>query len=210
MQPARKIRLLVLAPFLFLLALSAGCATQLRHDVTVFHDWPDSLTEKTFELVTNPAFKDSLRQATYQRIVRDELIAAGFVESPEPALAVSFNYLSNPRTIRYVDNGPVFSPYFSLGHRHGRGGFSISAPLFWGWSHYSPVHEVKRHERVLTVEIEDLRQSEAKRIYEATASSTGNRPAMVTALPLLVQSVLADFPGRSGVARQVILNLPPE
>ncbi len=65
---------------------------------------------------------------------------------------------------------------------------------------------MERYRRDLGIEIKDLRASPPRRIYEASASSSGNQAAMVAALPLLMKAVLADFPGRSGVARQV--NLP--
>lgn len=187
-------------------SLLAGCASQLRHDVTVYHDWPGGLAERTFRLVRNADQKDSLKHATYERIVRTELLAAGFKESDTPALEISFTYTLGNKTIRYIESGPAFGSYFSFSHGYRHNGFSFAAPLYWGWPYYSTEHEVERYRRDLGIEIKDLRASPPRRIYEASASSSGNQPAMVAALPLLMKAVLADFPGRSGVARQV--NLP--
>ena len=187
-------------------SLVSGCATQLRHDVTVYHDWPGGLVERTFRLARKPTQQDSLKHATYEQIVREELLAAGFTESDSPALEIGFTYTLGNKTVRYVETGPPFGSYFSFSHGFRHGGFAFSTPLYWGWPYYATEHEVERYQRDLALEIRDLRVDPSRRIYEATASSTGNQPAMVAALPLLMKAVLADFPGRSGVARQV--NLP--
>ncbi|MGH1357302.1 MAG: DUF4136 domain-containing protein [Burkholderiaceae bacterium] len=162
--------------------------------------------ERSFRLIRKEAQTDSLKHATYERIVRSELVNAGFVESASPALEISFAYKLTSKTIRYVESGPAFAPYFSFSHGYRSSGFSVATPLYWGWPYYGAEHEVERNQRELTLEIRDLRNKPFKRIYEASAFSTGSRPAMAAALPLLMKAVLADFPGRSGVARQV--NLP--
>jgi len=190
--------------------LVAGCASTLRHDVTVFHDLSDSPGAKTFRIAEPDDERDGLRYATYERIIRDELLAAGFSESSNPALEIGFEYTSKRRIIRYVEQGPVVSPYFAFGHRHGWGGFSVAGPLWWGRPGYYSERDVERHERVLSLKMRDLSASDQKLVYESTAVSRGNQPALVAALPLLMRATLADFPGRSGVARQIELTIPDE
>lgn len=210
MQPARKIRTIVLAPLLILSMLVAGCASTLRHDVTVFHDLPDSPGKKTFQFAKPDGERDGLRYATYKRIVRTELLAAGFSESDDPALEIGFEYSSKRQTIRYIEQGPVVSPYFGFGHRRGWGGFAVSGPLWWGSPGYYSERNVEHHERVLSLKMTDLSVSDQKLVYESMAVSRGNQPALVAALPLLMRATLADFPGRSGVARRIELTIPDE
>ncbi len=191
------------------LALAAGCAGPIRHDVTVFHDWPADLTEKTFRIARKPGQEDSLEYRTYERIVRQELIAAGFIESPDPTLQVAFDYSARRSTIRYVDHEPVFSPYVSFGHYRRWGGVGFSAPLWSVAPYTTTVREVDRFERRLELEMDNLRVTPPQRIYEATSSNRGSDEALAGSLPLLMKAVLADFPGRSGIARQVDV-MPPE
>lgn len=210
MLSVRKIRTIVLAPLLILSMLVAGCASTLRHDVTVFHDLPDAQGEKTFRFAKPDDKHAGLRYATYERIIRAELLAAGFSESDDPALEVEFDYSAKRKIIRYVEHGPVVSPYFAFGHRRGWGGFSVAGPLWWGRPGYYSEHDVERHERILSLKMTDLSTAERKLVYESTAVSRGNQPALVAALPLLMRATLADFPGRSGVARQIDLTIPDE
>ena len=210
MQSVRKIRAIVLAPILILSMLAAGCASTLRHDVTVFHDLPSAPAEKSFRLIASQQKEDSLKYATYERIIRAELLAAGFSESNDPALEISYDLTAKRRIIRYVEHGPVVSPYFAFGHHRGWGGFAVSGPLWWGWPGYYSEREVERYERALTLKMTDLSRVEPKLVYESKATSSGRRPALVAALPLLMRATLADFPGRSGVARQIELTIPDE
>lgn len=206
MQLASLAKRLISAPVLVAAVALTGCAHTLRHDVTVFHDWPGAGLERTYRFERKPGQQDSLKYTTYQRIIAEELRAAGFVPGENPNLAISFDYVTKPRYVRYIDSGPVFTPYLGIGAGGRRSSFYFSAPL-WGWPYRSYDYELERHQRVLSLEISDLHARPIKKIYEATATSSGSEPAMVAALPLLMRAVLADFPGRSGIARQVDINL---
>ncbi len=189
--------------------LLVGCASPVRHAVTVFHEWPGNVEQKSFVITRKPEQSDSLEYRTYERIVRDELIVAGFVPSAEPILQVAFDYGADRKIVRYVDREPLFSPYVGFGFSRHWGAVGFSAPLWWGDAYSTTVREVDSFERRLKIEISDLRESPPRQIYEATASSRGSERALASALPLLMRAVLADFPGRSGIAREVEI-MPPD
>ena len=153
MQLASLVKRLISAPVLVAVVALSGCAHTLRHDVTVFHDWPGAGLARTYRFERKPDQQDSLKYSTYERVIADELRAAGFVPSENPNLAISFDYVTKPRYVRYIDNGPMFTPYLGYGVGGRRSSFYFSAP------------------------------------------------------PLLMRAILADFPGRSGVARQIDLDL---
>ena len=131
-----------------------------------------------------------------------------------PALHVAFQYEVRSREVRVVEPAPVFQPYFSLGTYYPWGGIGVSGPIGWGWPYYGS-RDFTTFTRSLRMVFSDARGlatgtvTEAPRILEATARNRGSEPAALDALPILVNALLADFPGRSGVARRVEL-APPQ
>jgi len=63
--------------------LLSGCATTLRSNVTVFHQWPADLSEKTYVFETPPPAEDTLEHRNYLGLVSNELAKlAGNPPSP--------------------------------------------------------------------------------------------------------------------------------
>ncbi|MEZ5738204.1 MAG: DUF4136 domain-containing protein [Burkholderiaceae bacterium] len=186
---------------LVIIALAA-CALPIRNDVTVFHDWPAGLDQRSFRLVPRPELAQDLEYQTYRRIVREQLLAAGFVETAVPVLDVSFTYDTREKRTRVIERSPAFSSSLYFGHGYSGGALAIGVPLTWG-PYYDSHYDAYTYERELRLEMADRRTNPPVRIYQATASNRGSEPARVEALPYLVQAVLRDFPGRSGIARMV-------
>lgn len=184
------------------LGMSACSTPMVRHDVTVFHDWPSGLTPRSFRFADQPADVDELRWKTWRNIIREQLLIAGFSETTNPALEVSFNYQVLAREQR-VRRAATVSPYLYFGGRYRHGGIGFSAPLLW--STYPDTYEevVQVHEHELKLVMRDARSAEKRKLYEGTGLSRAGRPVAGAALPLLVQAVLKDFPGISGVVRQI-------
>jgi len=185
-----------------LLALALGaCASTVGSELTVFHEWPTTNGERTFRMVRTEGQADSLAHANFERIVRDELVAAGFRETPNPRFEVSFDYTSRDYVAYSVGYyaPPYYAPYFGFGYGGPHAFMSFSAPLSW-WAYDRPE---RRYERRLSLTIRDRTASPPRRVYEATAVNTGPSPDMTSALPYLVRALLADFPGQSGMTRWV-------
>ena len=179
----------------------AACASTVGSELTVFHEWPSSVGERSFRMVRADGQADSIAHANFERIVRAELIAAGFRETPNPRFEVGFDYGSREyfaRSVGYYPP-PYFHPYFGFGFGGPHAFMSFSAPLSW-WAYD---RDERRYERRLSLTMRDLAAQPPRRVYEATAVNAGLSPDMTSALPYMVRALLADFPGQSGTTRWV-------
>lgn len=186
------------------LLLAACAASPVRNQVTVYHEWPDTLSARTFRMAPAPEGEQTLAWRTFRNIVRQHFEAHGFRQTPDPALEVSFSYQETRQNGEVVEQVPAVTSHLSIGGHWSHGGLSVGFPVWWGgWPYYSVSRPVTFYERRLTIEISDLRGGEPRRVYEATARNRGDEPAAAAALGHLVDAILDDFPGRSGVVRQV-------
>lgn len=198
-RPVRLVGLVIAATVLI-----SGCASPVRHQVMVFHDWPTNLDQRTFRLAKGGADADAddLKRRTWEKIIRKELIAGGFVPSESPALEISFNFQTRDRKVRR--RYPYFTPYYSFGRSFRRGGFSISGPL-WGWGWHGPSYPVVSsvYEHELNITMKELRSSQPTKVFEGSSVTRNNEGPAIQALPLLTRSILKNFPGESGIVRTV-------
>src|SRR5690606_4818307 len=72
----------------------SACASTVGSELTVFHEWPAAVGERSFRMVRAEGQADSIAHANFERIVRAELIGAGFKETPNPRFEVGFDYAS--------------------------------------------------------------------------------------------------------------------
>lgn len=179
----------------------AACASTVGSERTVFHEWPAQAADRSFRLIRGPGQADSLAHATFEPIVRAELIAAGFRETPDPRFEIGFDYTVRPILVPgpRAYPGPYFMPYFGFGYggRHSYLGFSM--PLSW-WAYEG---DERRFQRTLSLTMRDLAAQPPRRVYEATAANMGLSPDMAAALPYMMRALLADFPGASGTIRWI-------
>jgi hypothetical protein len=188
--------------------LLAGCAMPLRGQLTAFHEWPAD-APRTYRFVRTDAQRDSLEQAAWEKALRAELARAGFQEAPSPRFAIGFDYRVVRHLSRVVDAYPSLHPHFWWGTWGPHGGMSIGGPLWWGPGWYPVERERIWYEHRLRMEIEDLATKPARRVYEGTAVSDSLDAASAPVLPLLARAILGDFPGQSGVTRQVEVPVDP-
>jgi len=205
--------------------LLGGCATTIRSDVTVFHQWPAQLQEKTYVFDTPAPSEDTLEYRSYQGLVAGELNKLGFAQAGSPDAAklrvdMAFSTIDRPtRVLQAVDpfwatGGPYWGGMY--GGWPYRGGFYPSRyryryygfrPYYDPWM-YGPTEyrEVIRHEyeRKLNVSIAD---NTGKKLYDVTVQNTSRRQSTPAVMPLLVQSAFTGFPGENGKAKQVDLEL---
>lgn len=194
----------VFAGFLLAVVLS-GCATtppMVRSDVTAFHQWPQTVADKSFSFAPRAGAAASLENQSYEQLIGDRLLARGFTRKPSGgALIVNFDADIKPREVKVsepVDPWPYRDPFWPY---RGWGGWG---PYPYGWGPwYERSYTIQVFTRTLRVNIEQG----GKRVFEATAVSEGTTKELPTIMPYLVASVFEGFPGESGKTRRVELPL---
>jgi Domain of unknown function (DUF4136) len=213
----KSLGLLVVAGSLLL----GGCATTIRSDVTVFHQWPADLQDKTYVFDTPAPSEDTLEYRSYQGLVAGELSKLGFARAGAPEQAklrvdMAFSTIDRPtRELQAFDpfwaGGPYWGPYWGpyRGFYPGRYRYRYWAfrPYYDPWM-YGPTEyrEIIRHnyERKLNVSIAD---NTGRKLYDVTVQNTSRKQSTPAVMPLLVQSAFAGFPGENGKHKQVDLEL---
>lgn len=202
--------------------LLGGCATTIRSDVTVFHQWPAELQEKTFVFDTPSPSEDTLEYRSYQGLVANELARLGFAQADSSSQArlhvdMAFSTIDRPtRSLQATDpffysRGPYWGaygfPYRGYYPMRYRYRYYAFRPYYDPWM-YGPTEyrEVIYHnyERRLNVQIND---KSGKKLYDVTVQNTSRKQSTPLVMPLLVQSAFTGFPGESGKAKRVDLEL---
>lgn len=184
---------------MFVLGL-IGCVVtppMVRSDVTAFHQWPQTLADKSFSFA--PRANSSLEIQTYEQLVADQLTRLGYVRKPSGgALTVNFEPGIQSREVKVsepADPWAYRSPFWPY-----RGWWDY--PPYWGPS-FERSYTALVYTRTLKLNIEQT----GKRVFEASAVSEGNIKELPTIMPYLVASVFEGFPGESGRTRRVELPL---
>ena len=198
---------------IFLTALTVlltGCATTIRSDVTAFHDWPAQLHDQSYVFEAPAAEDDTLEYRSYQNLVRAELAKHGFGEASGPdtaKLRVAMSFGTTDIAERVLQATDPF--WYGPGYWPGRYGYRYGAWPGYGRFGYSPfwggpmeMEESVRYkfDRKLRITINER---SGRKLYDVSVHSTSGKRATPQVMPAMVASAFADFPGRSGVPRQV-------
>lgn len=189
--------------------LMAGCGTIIRSDVTTFHEWPDTLPDKSYVFERTKEQNDSLEYRNYENLVRNELNRLGFTEAPvstKPALKAAISYSIDGRDVREV-YPVVVHPYPYWYGPAWRGYYGPFYDPFW----FGPpiveqrVSQYQLFNRQLRISL--ARMMDSKKLFEATVVSEGTNGTLATIMPYMVRSAFAEFPGKSGVPRRIELKM---
>jgi len=195
--------------------LTTGCAGSIvRSEVTVFHEWPAELPDKSFVFARTDEQNNNLEYRNYENLVRAELIRLGFADAAAPAsarLRVSLQYGIKARDVRVIE--PVIvdpwygTPYY--GPRWGPYGYysPFYDPLWYGGP--PAVVQQEKQFQVFTrrLEVAIARSSDGKNLYDATVVSEGLNGSLAAVMPYMVRSAFTDFPGKSGIPHRVELKM---
>lgn len=203
------------------LLLLAGCAATLRADVTSFQRWPANAAGGTYSFKRTGSQVDSLEQHAYEDMARAQLNQLGLQEAAAGAtarFAVSLDYGVSTKTVTSTEpvwdsfsgwNDPLFYPGWSSRSRFGWPYFHPDAyPFAYPYS-FSPgiigYTAVNREVslRRLRVEIAEG----ASKVFEATATSSGDNATLTVIMPYLMRSVFDGFPGNNGQTRALVFDL---
>ncbi len=201
--------------------LLSGCATTLRSDVTVFHQWPADLQDKSYVFETPPPAEDTLEHRSYLALVSNELGKLGFQQAANPGdaklrVGMRFSTVDHPTRVLQASDPFMMSPYygpwgygrFGYGpYRRYYGGFygyrGFYDPWYWGPMEYREVIQ-HNYERKLYVTINNLA---GNKLFEVTVNNTSRKQSTPAVMPALVQSAFTGFPGESGKAKRVDLEI---
>ena len=193
--------------------LLSGCATTIRSDVTAFHEWPSGMQDKSYIFEAPSAREDTLEYRSYQSLVRAKLDQLGFIDAgarPERAklkVAMRFATIEQPvRVLQAVD--PFWpTPYYRYYPYRPWGWRGFYGPQFYDpfWYGAPDYRETIRHnyERKLHVSISAI--PSGKKLFDVEAQNVSWEKSTALVMPALVLSAFADFPGPSGVTRNVTL-----
>jgi hypothetical protein len=200
-------RALLSACILAVSTLVAGCTTIIRSDVTTFHEWPETLPDKSYVFERTKEQNDSLEYRNYENLVRNELNRLGFTEAPastKPALKAAMSYTVNGRDVLEVYPVVVHPySYYPYWYSPWNGYYGPFYDPFW----YGPpvveqrVSQYQLFNRQLHVSL--ARMSDNKKLFETTVVSEGTNSSLASIMPYMVRSAFAEFPGPSGVPRRI-------
>lgn len=178
----------------------SGCTTYVTSQVTAFSAWDGSSdATRTYAFTRNPDQKQSIEQATYERMVADGLAPYAFRQVAEPQAHYLVGLAYGSRMDQVTVAQPVFynpwpGPYW--------GPFNPWGP----WGPYAPAYVNQTYpvySHALGIRITD--KATGKEVYNVTARTSGDEPSLVRTMPYLVRSALADFPMANGSVQQVKL-----
>lgn len=201
---------------------AAACTTStIRSEVTAFHKWPENFPDKTFLFERSREQENNLEHAYFENLVRAELLRLGFADAANASsarLKVAVQTAISVRDVRIVEpvivdpwyGPPYYSAYYGSHYWPRWGPYGYYSPFydpFW----YGPaaVVQQERQFQLFTRQLKIIMTQAAddKRLYEVTVVSEGSNGALAAVMPYLVKSAFADFPGASGVPRQIDLKM---
>ena len=202
----------VLAATLAVVAL-AGCVSPryVISDVTRFHSLPSSASGQTFVIATLDAEQgQSLAYRQFADTVTAKLTGMGLKPFSGPTqgadYVVTLRYsVRGPTPDIESRGGPSFGFGYGFGHRHS--GFAGAYDS--GWDHYTDTKQLF----VRRVELDlykgaTYNSDKKERMFEGRALSTGVNGQLEPVIPYILDALFKDFPGRSGEAVRVSVQVP--
>ncbi|GAB7535432.1 DUF4136 domain-containing protein [Burkholderia sp. 3C] len=183
--------------------LLSGCANYVSTQVTAFSDWSGSDATRSYAFSRTPGEQNSLEATTYENVVAGELATLSFrrVPAADARYLVGLTYgikgdlVSVPQPVYY-------DPWFGPGPYWRGGMWGGFGP--WGPQPAGYVNQTYRvFERTLNIRITE--RATGREVYNVSARNSGGGGSLVTAMPYLARSALADFPLGNGATRTVRL-----
>ncbi len=192
------------------LALLAGCAPGFEARVARFSQLPPPAGQSFVIEARNPDIANGLEFATYANLVRQRLLANGYVEAATPAqsnLTVKLDYtVGPPREKLETRPGPNWGwgPYWGPGYGRFGGGFGWGGYGGWGfgpWGAYGPwsnqeVYSITQYNAALALKIE--RTADKASVFEGRAETVSTSNNLTKLVPNLVTAIFTNFPGGNG------------
>ncbi|MCX7230684.1 MAG: DUF4136 domain-containing protein [Burkholderiales bacterium] len=195
----------------------AACASApvMRSEVLRFHAWQPA-EPMSFAIRTAAPASGTLEHRSYEGLLRERLLALGFVEAPAAVarFQVEFAYVASSEVRRFTDS---YWPMAMPGYGFGPGPWLArpGAPYWrydplWGMPPMPVVRDetVVRHE--LRVDLFDVRAEAppGRKVWESRAAAYAPTESLPRLMPGLATAVFSAFPGESGSTTRVDVPLP--
>lgn len=182
--------------------LLCSCAV-VKNQVTVFHSLPPKGSGQTFAMRTSPQGPQLQDRLYAQRIAR-HLTEYGWVEKPQDAdFTIAFGYtVSDP--LEVSANVPIVAQTgggatFQAGTFSGTAGTGSFSGTTYSPATFGVVgsHRISQtaYERNLKIAAFDRAGQE---VLDARSQSLGTRSDINVVMPIMIDTIFADFPGKSG------------
>lgn len=190
--------------------LVAGCTSKFRSDVASFHRLQAPSGESVQIVAKDPSKRGSIEFSQYASIVGEELWKLGYRPvgvDQQPDLIVRVDYRVGEARAQIRSYGGYGGyGYGHYGYGHFGSHFGHYGPYGYGYPGYSDIRSYTIYDRVLEMEIAKSQNPDIN-IFESRVISEGRSNRLTEVMPLLVQSMFQEFPGPSGVTRQVSIEL---
>ncbi|MEN3952177.1 DUF4136 domain-containing protein [Iodidimonas sp. SYSU 1G8] len=184
----------------------AGCASKFRSDVSSWHRLPAPSGETFVIDAKDPRKQGSLEFAQYASLVAAQLERVGYrsaARGGQPDLIVRLDYgLDGAREKVRSSGGGLYGGYYGY-HR------PFWGPYGWGYGGFDDYPDVRSYtvyQRKLEMEIADARNP-GQNLYETRVVSDGRSNRLEEVMPLMVRTLFEEFPGPSGVTREISIDL---
>ncbi|MFZ6675535.1 hypothetical protein [Undibacterium sp. Xuan67W] len=198
---------------------TTGCATTVSSRVSVFHEWPAELKNKSFVVDKSEKQANSPEFKAYEQLLLEKLNQIGLIEANSAdaasttgaALSVTMNYASNLSEIQLSSpwDLALYDPFWRM--HFNRGMVLYRRPFFYPRYYTDSLLmqdiSVRRYYlHQLEVTITD--KVSGKKMSEIKASTEQLNPEINTSMHYLMDSAFLHFPGVSGSTVEV--ELPAE
>ena len=198
------------------LAVLAAPGKEIRVEVSAIHQLPDNLSGAKFSFVPTREQAASAQYLSCQDQVRKGLVSHGLLEAPLADADLAVGLLCSAVKVEAAAVVSELGAASSFGtNTRGNVDAATGAPSFS--SSFSPLYDPSKNNstaertRRVTLMLYAVKSASAgkpREVYEGTASSGGPSAEFGAVAPKLIEALLADFPGKSGAVRKLLVPCP--
>lgn len=197
----------------------AACAQNIKSDVARFHQLQSVSQGASFSVVPkNPELNGSLEFEQYASLIRAKLAQQGYEpvnsgNASDLVVALDYGVSDGDQVIRtrpgFVGGGGFgrgIHPFYG-----GFGGFGGGFGGFGGAGFGQDVYSYAVYTRDLNIQMyrpSASSQAEKDVVFEGKVQSVGRDKRLPEVMPFLVEALFSDFPGQSGVTKEVKIEVP--
>lgn len=200
--------------------LVSGCAT-MQVEVSVFHDLSPTAQPRKYAIVPTKDQEASLEHKSYRDRVRTEMQKRGYIETSEPEADVHVFLFygidaGRERVSSYPITGQTGTQYTYVpaplpppgGLPTYRSGTTISTPTYGVVGTGTTSQTIFGSYLLLDMvdRAESIKAGKVTILYEAKVVSIGPSGLAAVTVPVMIDALFQDFPGKSGSTRS--LNMP--
>lgn len=197
----------------------AACAQNIKSDVARFHQLDSVSQGETFAVVPkNPELNGSLEFEQYASLIRAKLVQQGYEpvnsgNASDLVVALDYGVSDGDQVVRtrpgFVGGGfgRGVHPFYG-----GFGGFGGAGFGGFGGAGFGPdVYSYAVYTRDLNIQMyrpSAAGAAEKDVVFEGNVQSVGRDKRLPEVMPFLVEALFSDFPGQSGVTKEVKIEVP--